>query len=113
MPSAFIAPQPKNGEVLEGTEADARFSKDDEKRALAILKLEGNPSVREIKKAYRLRDVHPDKQEPHLKVWGEKEMQEVNWAYGVLSRKMSRASEVTKSQEPSQKEDIPEKDASP
>ena len=42
-------------EALESTEASDRFSTDSLKRALAVLGLDGQPSDRGLKKAYRLK----------------------------------------------------------
>ena len=76
-------------EALESIEASDRFSTDSLKRALAVLGLDGQPSDREIKKAYRLKALkcHPDKLPVHLRRWGAEKMKELNWAYDVLTGK--------------------------
>ena len=73
--------------VVTLEDSDDRSSKDSHKRAMTILRLEGRPSEQQIRKAFRLRalEVPPDKLACHLKTWGEKEMQELSWAYDVLT----------------------------
>jgi len=82
------------GEALEGTEASDRFSQDSHKRALAVLGLHGHPSDQEIKKAFRMKalECHPDKLLSQSRAWGESQMKELNWAYGVLTGRQKPSS---------------------
>ena len=74
------------GHALEGAASTDRFSDDERSRALALLRLKGSPTKEGIHKARRLlaRECHPDKLSPHLREWGTKEIQRLNWAVDIL-----------------------------